>query len=203
MSTKQKIFEASIKSFNDYGVANVRLQQIADECGISVGNLAYHFKNKEAIVNFVYDQLFQEFSYILSEYLIEESFIGINNNLSKFYPFFMQYKFFFTDIFEIERNYPTIIKNWHQFSNKLLSQLKSRIDYDIMRGSLVAQSDEMNELLASNIWMSIVFWMPQRILRGQPIELKLFKEAVWSQIIPYLSQKGQDEFVALIYPTLV
>ena len=42
-TTKQKIVHASIKLFNENGVANVRLQQIADEIGISVGNLAYHF----------------------------------------------------------------------------------------------------------------------------------------------------------------
>jgi AcrR family transcriptional regulator len=47
--TKQKILDASLQLFNEYGVSNVRLQQIADETGISVGNLAYHFNNKEAI----------------------------------------------------------------------------------------------------------------------------------------------------------
>lgn len=203
MSTKQKIFEASVRAFNEYGVSGVRLQQIADECGISVGNLAYHFKNKEAIVGFVYDQLFQEFSMILSEYLLDETFLGVDQNLTKYYPFFKDYSFFFTEIFEIDRNYPDINVKWHQLINKLLAQLKSRINYDIMRGAIVAQSDEMNDLLANNIWMSIVFWMPQRTLRGLSVEPKLFKEAVWSQITPYLTQKGQVEFVAIIYPTLI
>ena len=57
-STKQRILEAAVFLFNREGVANVRLQQIADETGISVGNLAYHFKNKEAIVSAVYEYLF-------------------------------------------------------------------------------------------------------------------------------------------------
>lgn len=78
MTTKDKIFEAAVNMFNEHGVANVRLQQIADESGISVGNLAYHFKNKDAIVSFVYDALFDEFSNILSDYLLENSLLGIN-----------------------------------------------------------------------------------------------------------------------------
>jgi hypothetical protein len=115
----------------------------------------------------------------------------------------MKYKFYFTDIFEIERNYPEIIGKWHQYINRMLLQIKGRIDFDISRGVLIAQSNEMNELLANNIWMSIIFWLPQRVLRGLPFDEKLFKEAVWSQIIPYMTQRGQAEFVSLIYPSLV
>ena len=156
MSTKAKIFEAAIKMFNEHGVANVRLQQIADESGISVGNLAYHFKNKEAIVTFVYDAIFDEFSAILSDYLLENSLLGINQQLQRYYAFFQQYKFYFTDIFEIERNYPQLIAKWHHFINRMLLQIKGRIDFDTSRGVMVPQSDEMNELLANNIWMSII-----------------------------------------------
>lgn len=203
MSTKQRILEGSINMFNEHGVANVRLQQIADECGISVGNLAYHFKNKEAIVSYVYNEIFQEFMMILSDYLPEETFMGIDRKLDNYYLFFMKYKFYFTDIFEIERNYPEIIGKWHQYINRMLLQIKGRIDFDISRGMLIAQSNEMNELLANNIWMSIIFWLPQRVLRGLPFDEKLFKEAVWSQIIPYMTQRGQAEFVSLIYPSLV
>lgn len=203
MTTKDRIFDAAIHTFNDHGIANVRLQQIADECGISVGNLAYHFKNKEAIVEFVYDDIFHEFSNILSDYLLVETLLGTHQVLGKYHTFFTKYRFFFTDIFEIERNYETIIKKWHHYINRMLIQIRGRIDYDISRGILIPQSDEMNQLLANNIWMSVIFWLPQRILRGLPPDEKLFKEAVWSQIIPYFTQKGQDEFVALIYSTLV
>ncbi|MEO7308888.1 MAG: TetR family transcriptional regulator [Chitinophagaceae bacterium] len=38
--TKQKILNASLHLFNENGISNTRLQQIADETGISVGNLA-------------------------------------------------------------------------------------------------------------------------------------------------------------------
>jgi AcrR family transcriptional regulator len=37
--------------FNGQGLQNVTLQQIANEASISVGNLAYHFHDKEQISN--------------------------------------------------------------------------------------------------------------------------------------------------------
>ncbi|MEL7123903.1 MAG: TetR/AcrR family transcriptional regulator, partial [Bacteroidota bacterium] len=49
-STKQKILDAALKLFNQDGIVNVRLQHIADEAFVSVGNLAYHYSNKESIV---------------------------------------------------------------------------------------------------------------------------------------------------------
>lgn len=49
-NTKTKILTAALHLFNQHGLVNVRLQQIANEVGISVGNLAYHYYSKEAIV---------------------------------------------------------------------------------------------------------------------------------------------------------
>ena len=63
--TKQKIILSSIELFNQKGLTNVRLQNIADQCGISVGNLAYHFSNKLAIIEVVDEILQSEIETIL------------------------------------------------------------------------------------------------------------------------------------------
>ena len=68
--TKQRIIGVSETLFFEQGIANIRLQQIADAAEISVGNLAYHFKNKDAIVVAVYENLFSELSNILSQFLM-------------------------------------------------------------------------------------------------------------------------------------
>jgi len=43
--TKKKIIVAALKLFNQNGLVNVRLQHIADEAFISIGNMAYHYHN--------------------------------------------------------------------------------------------------------------------------------------------------------------
>ena len=48
--TKRRILDAALDLFNENGLVNVRLQHIADQAQMSVGNLAYHYANKEAIV---------------------------------------------------------------------------------------------------------------------------------------------------------
>ena len=200
--TKQKILDASVSLFNEHGIPNVRLQQIADETGISVGNLAYHYKNKEAIVTFVYETLFTEFSHILSEYLIHPNLLDIDNQLSAYYAFFKKYRFYITELFEVERSFPDINKRWHFYVNRMMMQISKRIEFNVQRGVFAPQPDEFYELLTNNIWMSIVFWIPQRILRGLPISEQLFKEAVWSQMLPHFTMNGQNEFMGLIYPII-
>ena len=52
-STRKKIIESSILLFNSKGLANVRLQDIAEYNNISPGNLTYHYKTKKDLMDYI------------------------------------------------------------------------------------------------------------------------------------------------------
>ncbi|RDB06364.1 TetR/AcrR family transcriptional regulator [Runella aurantiaca] len=194
-NTKEKILWASIKLFNEHGVANVRLQQIADEIGISVGNLAYHYRNKEAIVSSVYDILFEDFGHILSQYLQSPSFADFDRQILLYFEFFKTYQFYITDLFSMEHALPEIKAEWQLFMNKMILQIRTRIDFHINRGELVSETVQGTyNLISESIWMTIVFWIPQQTMRNKPVTETRFRSAVWNHLKPYLTQKGLDTF---------
>ena len=58
-NAKEKILHTALELFNAEGSRTVTTNHIAKACGISPGNLYYHFKNKEEIIRALYDQMGQ------------------------------------------------------------------------------------------------------------------------------------------------
>jgi AcrR family transcriptional regulator len=71
INTKEKIFDSSIELFSQKGYDAVSMREIAREVGIRESSIYNHFKNKEAILDFIID-------YFMSE-ITESSELPIDN----------------------------------------------------------------------------------------------------------------------------
>lgn len=56
ITSEQKILDAAKRVFENYGYTGARMQQIADEAGISKASLHYYFRSKENL----FDRIFEE-----------------------------------------------------------------------------------------------------------------------------------------------
>ncbi len=59
-ATQFRILQAALELFNEHGTAAVSSNRIAERCGISKGNLQYHFRNKREIIYAVFQQAIGE-----------------------------------------------------------------------------------------------------------------------------------------------
>lgn len=205
LSTKQKILNTAIRLFNENGMANVRLNQIAGEVGISVGNLAYHFKNKDAIIEALNEALHTEATEVLKVYRTFPNLMDFDNQLSKYFAFLEKYPFYFLDLPEIERHYPDFSAKQKVQVSRMISQIRKRFDFNYQREIICEEPRPgLYDCAATTIWVLITFWVPQNFVRGNndSSQIRSFKEMVWNQFFPYLTEKGKQEFNLLIKPIL-
>lgn len=76
---KEKILEVSSRLFYEQGYSNTSLRQIADECGIQIGNLYYYFKKKNELITYFITALYSDFTQRLQQHYgsIMESYSGV------------------------------------------------------------------------------------------------------------------------------
>ena len=64
--TEKKILDASKKIFEAAGYDGARMQQIADEAGMSKASLHYYFRSKENLFERIFHETMEEFMKVLS-----------------------------------------------------------------------------------------------------------------------------------------
>ena len=200
MATREKIIEASIELFNEQGFANVRLQHIADRTGISVGNLAYHFRNKEAIITEAYRTIGEELQSILSQFRSQPNLLDLEKSAHRLLLLHCQVsRFYFIDIVEIKRSHPHLHQERQQFIMRMIIQIRKRFEYNVNRGVLKPELFPGHyDQVAHTIWMVITFWVTQSIIREETNDIGSFKSVIWSQIYPFFTSKGIQEYKRLV-----
>ena len=134
--TNQYIAEHALRLFNKSGVVNVRLQHIADAAFVSVGHLAYHFKNKEALVEYLFEQHKQESEQLLQAYRIMPLFADVDRMFCALYLLQEKYSFLYKDLLELVRAYPLMAGRFAAYSSWQQMQLTLMVDFQLARGAL-------------------------------------------------------------------
>ncbi|MEM8525451.1 MAG: TetR/AcrR family transcriptional regulator [Bacteroidota bacterium] len=194
--TKQKILDAALKLFNEDGMVNVRLQHIADEAFVSVGNLAYHYASKEKILLALYETLTKKQEELLAEYRVVPLFDNIDLLLSRTFSLQQEYVFFYLDTLEVVRAYPSVKEAHQQHISFQTEQLKSILAFNAARGALMNELYENGfEELAIQIWMTMNFWLTQHAIRqSSQARENQYKSAIWLLLQPYFTPMGKLEY---------
>ncbi|ANP80244.1 TetR family transcriptional regulator [Bacillus sp. B25(2016b)] len=76
LQTSQNIVEASFKLMAEHGIEKMSLSMIAKEVGISKPAIYYHFSSKEALVDFLFEEIFSDYHF--ANYFDEEQYTKEN-----------------------------------------------------------------------------------------------------------------------------
>lgn len=205
--TKDKILSTALDLFNSQGMAKVTLRTIAQTIGISQGNLNYHFKRREDIVEALYFEIVEGINEAIANSIkpnnpLEGVFLTTRTIMLTFY----KYHFFLLDFVLIMRahkkikiHYQKLIK---QRETEFLGMIEILIDKGLIRKPLF--SDEYNNLfkrfqILSDFWMSSVVVKKGKVTKASVNE---YSETIYQSIFPYLTLKGQELYKSVSLPNL-
>ena len=159
--TTKKVLEASMRLFNREGHAKVSTNHIAQESGLSPGNLYYYFKNKQAIIQAVFEWVEGDAQPMLSY----PAAVGISEKLIPFYlnelkGLLERYRFFFRELPEILRNDLALTERYRRLEVAFHEVLESILHGLVAQGILQPfDHHEEAKSLARTIWLMAVAWL--------------------------------------------
>lgn len=176
--TRQRILDASLAMFNTQGEPNVTTNHIADELEISPGNLYYHFRNKDDII----EQLFARYEERMDNALASPSgrlpeLEDIWLQLHLVFECIWDYRFLYRDLVEIlSRNRRLRLR----FA-RILKRADDRA-HGVMRGLsqagiMRASADEL-DAAATNVLVLSTFWLNYSAARGDRDEQIAIRQGI-------------------------
>ncbi len=192
LKTKEKILAVSIDLFNSHGYQQINLADIAYAMDISRGNLAYHFKDKNLILDAIAKKMDHEIKKELSLKKDFPAFSNLQIEIKSYHKLQNNYQFVFGNATVL--HHESIMKVMHSWAQETISGNKAAFLFAIQLGNMKPEPySGMYQLLAINTWMVTYYWMTQKMVR----KVKNTEDAekmVWSVVIPHFTDKGISSF---------
>ncbi len=124
--TSQRILDVALRLFNEQGETNISTNHIADELEISPGNLYYHFRNKDDII----EHLFQRFEERMDQALAvpdgrEITLEDVWLQLHLVFECIWNYRFLYRDIINILSRNRSLRLRFRQNPEARIGQLRT------------------------------------------------------------------------------
>ncbi len=164
--TRERILETSLAMFNAQGEPNVTTNHIADELEISPGNLYYHFRNKEDIV----EQVFARYETRMDEALLvpEGRLPNLEDvwmQLHLIFECMWDYRFLYRDLVDIVLRNRKLKQHFARILNRAATSAETVLRGLAQAEILRATPDEIHAT-AENVLLVATFWLNYNTVRG-------------------------------------
>ena len=176
--TRQRILDASLGMFNAQGEPNVTTNHIADELEISPGNLYYHFRNKDDII----EQLFARFEERMDAALVEpaDRLPGLEDiwlQLHHVFECIWDYRFLYRDLVEILSRNRRLRLRFARILKRADEQALA-VMRGLSRAGVMRASSEELAATATNVLVIATFWLNYASARGDKDEHAAIRDGI-------------------------
>lgn len=172
MKTRDRILDTALRLFNESGTAAVSTNHIADALRISPGNLYYHFRNKEEIIQALFEQLFALWDQV---YSLPEDELPTLQDLRRLvhdnFVVLMDYRFIYRELIVLLRRDAQLQQRWSEVRQRGFTGFHDLFSGFVAAGILRAPDDPgVINRLAELCWLISEFWLSSVEISGQAID---------------------------------
>ena len=196
-ATKKKILNTSRELFNRLSFGQVTIRMIAQELQMSSGNLNYHFRKREDILQALYFEMVEEFDKRVNA-LPETSFSfeQIRKDMKTSMERMFDYHFFWTDLYnllqlddQIKQHFQTVFEKRFQGCLFLFQEL---IRQEMMHPPTFEQ--EYNLLAERMIDYGNTWLYSSQLYSQKKVKVDESTDKLICMLYPYLTSKGKEAF---------
>jgi len=157
--TQDRIINTALVLFNDFGTKAISTNRIADECGVSRGNLHYHFRTKEEIIQTIFQQIDREMEQNWSDDHLHPTMEYMHAMFDRQMKLIWQYRFFYLELNSLLQNDARLKVLFFDNRGKRVKEVKIFFEAMIQQGyiNLADDPDTLESLLLTS-WLVSDQW---------------------------------------------
>ncbi|NAT61501.1 TetR family transcriptional regulator [Pseudomonas syringae pv. actinidifoliorum] len=192
MKTRDRILECALTLFNQQGEPNVSTLEIANEMGISPGNLYYHFHGKEPLILGLFERFQAELAPLLdppSDARLEPEDYWMFLHL--IVERLSHYRFLFQDLSNLAGRLPKLARGIRNLLNSIKKTLASLLARLKARGQLVSETQALGQLV-EQITMNLLFSLDYQRILGREGNVRVVVYQIMMLFIPHLLPTSRE-----------
>lgn len=201
VKTRDRILETALALFNEEGEAKISTVDIAGVMEISPGNLYYHFRGKEAIIEALFNNFEEEMRLVLSAPINRP--LAIEDNWVFVYILFEEindFRFFYYGLSSILERCPELRPRMTRLL-KLKQETAKAILKTLEKERLLVFGKGELENLAARLAAHLTFWLQYRDLTAPATDdravINSGVHAAMMQITPYI-RENRETYAAML-----
>ena len=194
MDTKERILQTALELYNKEGINTITSRHVAAKLDMSPGNLHYHFKHTEDIIQALYDRLVLGFDGIMQGIALTRAvdLDSIRTFVEQSFALTYKYRFIFLHFVEIGLRIPAIRASYYAITQRREKEFLSFFEqFGLLRDDI---PERVLQSLVTQIFIVADFWLSNNELtlrlKGARA-LKHYEEVFFYMFYPYLTEEGR------------
>ena len=199
--TRRRILDTALAMFNAQGEPHVTTNHIADELEISPGNLYYHFRNKDDIIEHLFARYEERMDAALE--LPSARLPGLEDiwlQLHLVFECIWDYRFLYRDLIEILSRSRRLRLRFARILRRADDSVQAVFQGLAQAGAMRATAQELGGI-ATNVLVVATFWLNYAAARGEKDEQLAIRHGIVQVMLlisPFLREAERTHLATLM-----